>query len=113
MVERLSVCNSEREFQDLIVDLARANGWKIFHLYHSVRGGGGFPDLTLVHAASKRLVYAELKLNHKSIRPVQREWLDTLRCIDGVEVYIWRPRDAEKIMEVISGKSEVRVSDSE
>jgi hypothetical protein len=50
-----------------------------------------------------RLAFAELKSEHGEASERQLEWMDVLRLLPQVEVYLWRPRDWETIVEVLTG----------
>jgi hypothetical protein len=41
----------------------------------------------------------------KEVRPLARqlEWLDVLRLLPQVEVYLWRPSDWDGLVEVLTG----------
>jgi hypothetical protein len=57
-----------------------------------------------VHPIQHRLVFAELKLDGKEPTPEQREWLQSLADVGGVEVYLWHlPSDLEEVAETITG----------
>lgn len=85
--------------------LALRLGWIGYHTYRSDRSPAGFPDLTLVHRAGGRLVFAELKRQKRSNpTPAQVEWLEALEevalDVNGyhphhypVTVHLWRPLD--------------------
>jgi hypothetical protein len=109
---------SETAFADQVMDLARLLGWRSLHIRPArtkhgwvtpVAGDGkGWPDLTLVRARDRRLVFAELKREiGGEISPEQSIWLTTLGALDvklgrtpqpfeippRVEVHVWRPSD--------------------
>lgn len=97
---------TEEQLQNAIVDFAERSGWKvtfapdwmkrlaIASMQRQRRNDrrwpkAGTPDLVMVR--SGRLVVAELKSHRGEIGPGQQEWLDELRTVDGIEVYLWRP----------------------
>ena len=93
---------SEAEFQEFVIDFAELHQWRVWHIADSrrqVRPGvfvgdtrfAGFPDLTMVRG--QRLIFAELKSETGRIRPAQRQTLDLLRAVPGVQAGIWRPSD--------------------
>jgi len=87
---------TERELQNNIVAMARTLGWMPYHPYDSRRSEPGYPDLTMIHADTGRLIFAELKTAKGRLRPAQIEWLGALREVArdrGLEVYEWRPSD--------------------
>jgi VRR-NUC domain len=99
---------SEKEFQRAVIQLARLNGWRVWHFSDSrrqVRPGvfvgdkeaKGFPDLVLVRA--QRLLFVELKSQGGRVKPEQQEALDLLSAVGGgVDVHVWRPSDWEQIV---------------
>ena len=96
---------SERHFQAAIVELAKWNGWKVFHplpaqnargQYRTAQiGDVGFPDLVLVHA-ERGVIFAELKTAIGKLSDAQNDWLMALYAA-GAEAYVWRPRDIDYI----------------
>jgi hypothetical protein len=134
---------TERELQVAAIALARSLGWGtslsarkallvqveelrveappldglVFHPKWSIGSEPGWPDLTLIRARDRRLVFAELKTEKGRIHPRQAEVLELLASLaingwhweaplaeqleergmdDGgtrIEVYIWRPSD--------------------
>ncbi|PFG19853.1 VRR-NUC domain-containing protein [Serinibacter salmoneus] len=83
---------SEDALQTQVLRIAAVLGWRAYHTHDSRRSQKGFPDLTLVHRASGRLVFRELKSAKGRLRPEQRDWLDDLRAA-GVDAGVWRPAD--------------------
>lgn len=94
----------EHQFQKLVTDYAEWNGWVWYHTHDSQRSPGGFPDLVL---ARERVVFAELKQDHKYPTPKQRTWAQNLTRA-GAEVYLWKPRDLDSIYKVLA-RGSVRV----
>lgn len=95
---------TEAQLSGLVVELARIGGWKL--RYHTLRSKGsssGFPDWVFVHPGKQRIVFAELKATTK-VSDKQREWLDALSDLPGVEVYVWRATDWDEICEVLTGR---------
>lgn len=98
---------SERAFQAQVLDYARLRGWRYYHHRPALRASGrwstalsgapGLPDLILLR--HDRLLFVELKTTTGRVRPAQQEWLDALSVVTGVEVYLWRPRDWDEILE--------------
>ncbi len=110
---------TEAQLERAVVDLAKFNGWLVYHTRNSRGSEPGFPDLVLVRGA--RLVFAELKTGKGRVSPAQKVWLDALTgvadeaadraaSIDGewgagdstefqthVEVATWRPSDWPEI----------------
>ena len=91
---------TEAQFQSQVVGLARATGWRVYHTHDSRRSAAGFPDLTMVRGA--RLVMAELKSEMGFATSAQRQWLDALGAVPGVESYLWKPDDLDEIGAILS-----------
>jgi len=91
---------TEKQFQRSVIDMARIAGWLAYHTYDSRRSEPGFPDLVLVKPP--RLIFAELKSEKGRLTPAQRRWLARLRECRGIEVYLWRPRDWNSIVETLA-----------
>lgn len=91
---------SEKQFQQQVVDMARALGWMAYHTHDSRRSEPGFPDLVLVR---ERIIYAELKSETGKPTLEQLSWMEALK-VAGAEVYLWRPSDACEIEETLKRK---------
>ena len=103
-VERTERELTEAVFQRQVTDLAELLGWSWCH-WRALRNGRGiwqvpvegplgkgWPDLTLVHADQRRLVFAELKRELEPVQPHQELIHAVLRAA-GSEVHVWRPSD--------------------
>ena len=95
---------SERIFQDKVEQIAKMNGWLIFHASpHLVRpgvwrsDGRGFPDLVLVHK-SRGLIFAELKTDLGRLSEHQLDWGEAIVSAGG-EYHLWRPQNLQAIAE--------------
>jgi VRR-NUC domain len=93
----------ETDLSGLVVDVAKLGHWRRYHTFDSRRSTHGFPDWVLVRDG--RLVFAELKSQDGPVRPDQREWLDALSDVPGVEVFLWRPSDYDEIVTVLTGRA--------
>jgi hypothetical protein len=89
---------SEKEWQRAICNRADWLGWHWYHTHDSRRSPAGFPDLVLVRR--DRLIFAELKTDKGRVRPPQHHWLQLLEQTMS-EVYVWRPRDYDHVLEVL------------
>jgi hypothetical protein len=88
---------TERGFQQAVVDLARRCGWQVYHTYDSRRStSDGWPDLFLCHVGRRQALAVECKRQDGTLTPAQAVWLDTLQAC-GVECHVWRPSDFETI----------------
>ncbi len=100
---------SEAAFQQVVIDVARWHGWKVFHPLPAQNARGrwrtaqagdtGFPDLVLAHP-KHGVIFAELKSAIGKLSDRQQAWIDTLRQA-GAEVYVWRPADIEQIKAIL------------
>jgi hypothetical protein len=93
---------SERIFQDKVEQIAKMNGWLIFHASpHMVRpgvwrsDGKGFPDLVLCHR-TRGFIFAELKAKKDAFHMIRMMWAEALLNA-GVEHYVWRPNQLDLI----------------
>lgn len=93
---------TEAQLSGLVVELARLGQWRRYHTWSAKKSPRGFPDWIFVKGS--RMVAAELKSETGQLRPEQREWLDALSEVPGVEVYLWRPSDFDEIAEVLTGR---------
>jgi hypothetical protein len=124
-VERAERAMSERDFQRQVTDLAELLGWMWCH-WRALRNGRGiwqvpvegplgkgWPDLTLVRARDRRLIFAELKRELEHLSPDQVDVINALRELDvprgrdaasalvmapfqlapRIDVAVWRPSD--------------------
>ena len=90
---------SERELTAYVRDVARVLGWRRYHTWLSKHSPAGFPDEVLVR--SGRLIFAELKSERGKLSDEQEAWLEELRGVPAVEVFVWRPADMDAIAEVL------------
>lgn len=97
----------EDAFLKQIIELAHLYGWICAH-FRSVNtdkgwrtpvqaDGAGFPDLVMVR---ERIIFAELKSDKGKVSDTQSEWLAALK-VAAAEVYVWRLKDWEKIVDVL------------
>jgi VRR-NUC domain len=90
---------TERDLTGYIRDVARAFGWRRYHTWISKNSAAGFPDEVLVRG--ERLILAELKTERGRLSAEQDAWLEDLRRVPGVEVYVWRPSQMCEIAQVL------------
>lgn len=111
----------EYELQSQIAQLAHMLGWETVAFRPALTKRGyrtpgtgsmakGWPDMTLVRARDRRLVFAELKSNIGKLSADQERVLAVLRELsygpqsaDGsaIDVYVWAPRDWPQIEEAL------------
>jgi hypothetical protein len=90
-----------------IRQVAKTQGWRVYHTYNSRKSEEGFCDLVLARPASTtspgRLLFAELKSAKGKLTAAQAVWLDVLRhTVPDIEVYEWRPSDLPDIVDCLS-----------
>ena len=106
----------EKDFQAQVIHRAQFLGWRVFYIPDWVWNliipamakkrikrdwaAPGFPDLVMVRRG--RLVLAECKTNKGILRQPQKDWGDDLKQVDGVEYYVWRPRDQDQIEKTLA-----------
>lgn len=100
---------SEKQLQAAIVEIAKWEGWLVFHALPvqtfqgrwitAQSGDTGFPDLVLAHR-DRGVIFAELKSTIGRISDHQMKWIETLKAA-GAEVYVWRPRDIAEARQVL------------
>lgn len=92
---------SEKDFQQQIIDLARLNGYLVYHTWNSRHSAAGFPDLVLCHPVTGKLIFAEIKTEGNFASSSQLDWLRALAS-SGQRVFVWRPGDWDNIVEVLT-----------
>ncbi len=92
---------TEKQWLGMVVDLAQTLGWEAYHPWLSIHSPRGWPDLALCRPP--RLILAELKTEKGKLTVPQERWLELLRAVPGVEVYLWRPSDLQDIALVLAG----------
>ena len=90
----------EKEFQRDVTKAATDLGWLWYHTHDSRRSVPGFPDLVLVRRG--RIIFAELKTDKGKLSAAQECWGAELECCEGIEYYVWRPRDWDWVLEILS-----------
>lgn len=94
---------TETQLLAAVRKLARLTRWRTYHTHDSRRSDPGFPDLVLLAADRKRVIYAELKTDTGRLTTEQEAWLRDLTTA-GCETAIWRPADLPEIATVLRGR---------
>ena len=92
---------NEKAFTRSVTQAAQRFGWKVHHVpfyEQRARPLPGFPDLCLCNG--KRLIFAELKTDKGKLTDAQQRWITALRGA-GQEVYVWRFRDWDALLETL------------
>jgi hypothetical protein len=92
---------TEKSFLSAVIDLCKVYGYEYYHTWKSIHSPKGFPDLVMVNPSKKKLVIAELKTDNGKITKFQEDWIQWLKDC-GVEAQVWRPKDWDKIVEILS-----------
>jgi Holliday junction resolvase len=86
---------SERDFRQLVVDLARALGWMVYFTWRSDHSPAGFPDICAVR--NGRILFLELKVGRGRLTVAQRAWgwalVHASAANERVAYAVLRPRD--------------------
>lgn len=99
---------SERDFQRRVSDAAVQMGWMVYSVPDSRRATlAGYPDLTLIHARKKFILFAELKTQKGKLRPQQETVLEALQAVASVAgsrvaVAVWRPADWPTVLQTLA-----------
>ncbi len=93
---------TEAEFQRDVLRTAAELGWGLrYHTQFSVGSRKGFPDLVLVRARDRRVVFMELKGPKTAVQPEQVQWREGLQAA-GAEAYLFRPCDEDRVRAVLA-----------
>lgn len=94
---------TEKQFEGQVKELAKVLGWQYYHTWRSIHSPAGFPDCVMVRNGT--VIFAELKSEKGKLSDRQQEWITALervaQCSLGVQVYVWRPADFDRIAEVL------------
>lgn len=90
---------SERQFQNAVLELAQIMRWRIYHPWTSVHSQAGWPDAALIRPP--RFVVAEFKRVGKKPTTAQQAWLDDFKAC-GIEAYWWTAQDWQEIKRVLA-----------
>lgn len=88
----VTVPRTENELKRLVVDLARRNGWAVYHVPQRTMlngGGAGYPDLTLCRDGEH--LWLELKQQKAGPTEAQLGWAQAI----GRPWHLVRPSDWE------------------
>lgn len=96
---------TEADFMATVIELARFNGWRIYHPHNSRRSDPGFPDLCMVRDGVLR--FMELKSEKGKPTVDQVAWIAELRkvgmhCNGHVRALLLRPSDMPTIRELLA-----------
>ena len=103
-LEEFRCLETHDQFMNKVIQAAETFfGFKrIYHPWKSFHSEAGFPDLVMVNPSARRLIFAEIKKEGAKLTPAQQEWIDTLKTIEGIEVYVWYPHDWLEIEKILT-----------
>lgn len=84
----------EKDFQKLVIDIAKQNNWSYYHNPDSRRSTAGWPDLVLIR--EPECLFVELKAEKGKLSEIQSVILNKL-ALCGMETHVWKPRDLQEI----------------
>ncbi len=94
----------EKDFQKHVLEVAETFGWDWHHETDSTKSKAGFPDLVMWNTEPSRLLIVELKTDKGRLSKRQKEVIGDLGFISqvaGFEVYIWRPKQWDLIVQIL------------
>lgn len=91
----------EKDWDRQVRELATTLGYRYYHTLRSKGSQPGYPDITLVSAQRRRVVFLELKREKGVVSDKQAAWLRDLHRA-GAEVYVVRPRNLDHLARVLS-----------
>ena len=97
---------SEADFTRAVIALAQTLGWKVHRNWTEIHSPKGWPDLFLARERGDGVVEAvvlEIKSEKGQLTEPQREWLDLLGRVPGVEAGCYRPSQWEDIVALLKG----------
>jgi hypothetical protein len=86
---------SEKDWQRLVVDAAKAFGWWHYHPHDSRHSQAGWPDLVLMRPPE--VMFVELKRQDGKVTALQGAVLADLEAC-GLECHVWRPSDEPDVL---------------
>lgn len=100
---------TERDFSASVESVLNLAGWRWCHFRPArlkngewrtpLAGSPGLPDYIAVRGS--RLIFVELKSVSGTLRAEQRQWLQDLEATGRVEVYLWRPKHWDELVETL------------
>lgn len=94
--QQTAPAQTEKEFQQAVVDALRVAGFTVYHTYDSRRSAPGFPDIVAVRPRTQQVLFREIKTEKGKVSIAQELWLDALQKA-GADAGVWRPSDWKAI----------------
>jgi hypothetical protein len=97
---------SEKQWSQQFKGLFTVLGWVGYHPYLSIHSERGWPDWSLVHLTTKRLIFVELKKESGKLSDSQIRWRDLLEAT-GQEWYCLKPSQFDEAAEILRARPAV------
>jgi RecB family endonuclease NucS len=109
-VERILRAVPERDYMEQIIETAEWLGYLVYHVNDSRRDKPGFLDIWCVGKPggpqAGRLVVIETKRETEDPSTEQLMWLSALEQVTTVQAMVARPRDVDRVLELLQGRVE-------
>ena len=92
----------ERDWQQTVLDAAKALGWLCYHTHDSRRSVAGFPDCICIR--DTEMLVIELKNEKGKTSAAQEAWLDAFSGVAGLTVMVCRPDDWPAVEAQLKGE---------
>ena len=93
---------TEAELQSAILEVARWNGWKVYHTHNSRRSQPGFPDLILIRDGT--MLAWELKSDTGRVTAEQWDWIHAFAGVTEVGSQVIYPDDYDDAINLLSAR---------
>ena len=90
--EHIATRMTEKTLQAQVGAIARAHGWRTFHVTWSPGTTPGWPDLVLIHPERRLTLFRELKTLRGRLSDAQKSWLTDLTRT-GHNAAVWNTHD--------------------
>lgn len=90
----------EKQFQSQVRTIAGLYGWLEHVVYDSRHSPSGWPDVTLLRDG--HMVCLELKSENGRVTPTQKQFLDELNQVPGIDAGVYRPSQLQDIADILS-----------
>lgn len=91
---------SERDFMASVIDLARLNGFLVYHTHDSRRSAPGFPDIVAIRGED--LLAIETKSQRGRLTPDQEHWLRAFAGVERVQALLVKPAGWDELAALLS-----------
>ena len=95
-IKQPKIKTSEKDFRQMVCELARLLKWEYYFTWLSIHSPSGFLDLVLVKPP--QIIFVELKTDVGKLSSNQKRWIELLEAC-GCDVRIWRPMMWDEIVD--------------